>query len=124
DTLYSRIKLLSMKLSLILMFTGIFHVSAFTFGQKITLQKKNEQLGNILKEIQKQSGYNILYDSSLIPATLLVDINVTNQNLNSTLNAVLDKHNLGYKIMDKNIILNHKKVIASAPTTQTTPGQQ
>src|SRR5690606_32389227 len=74
--------------------------------------------------IQKQSGYNILYDSSLIPATLLVDINVTNQNLNSTLNAVLDKHNLGYKIMDKNIILNHKKVIASAPTTQTTPGQQ
>ena len=124
DTLYSRFKLLSMKLSLILMFIGILHVSAFAFAQKITLQKKNEKLGNVLQEIQKQSGYNILYDSSLIPHNLLVDINVINQNLNNTLDVLLDKHNLGYKIMDKNIILNRKKINPTAPTSLASEIQQ
>lgn len=106
NTIFIRPKLLTMKLALALMFAGIVQVNAFTQTEQVTLQKKNVKLTTVLKEIQKQSGYNILYDSALIPSSLLVDINVKDQNINSTLDGLLNKYNLAFKIMDKNIILN------------------
>ena len=117
DAVCIKPKLLSMKLAMALMFVGIMQVNAFTYGQKVTLQKKNVKLTSVLKEIQKQSGYNILYDSSLIPSSLLVDINVKDQNINSTLDELLNRYNLTYRIVDKNIILNSKKDIAEIPNT-------
>src|SRR5690606_29619609 len=99
---------LSMKLSVILMFSGIMQVSAYTYGQKVTIHKKNVKLTNVLKEIQKQSGYNILYDSALVPSNLTLDVNLHNEGVDKTLSTILRTYELEYKIVDKNIILSRK----------------
>lgn len=105
---YLRPKLLSMKLSVILMFSSIMQVSAYTYGQKVTIRQKNVTLTSVLKHIQKQSGYNILYESTLVPTNLKLDVNLQNEDINNSLSTVLDNHNLTYKIVDKNVILTRK----------------
>ena len=114
DTVCIKPKLLTMQLSLVLMFTGILQVSAFSYGQNITLQKKNIKLTTVLRELQKQSGYNILYDSSLIPSSWVVDIHVNNQPITKTLQVLLHESSLEFSMMDKNIILNRKKLSPSS----------
>lgn len=105
---YLRPKLLSMKLSVILMFSGILQVSAYTYGQKVTIRQKNVTLTNVLKDIQKQSGYNILYESTLVPKFSKLDVNLQNEDVEKSLSTVLNTHNLTYKIVDKNVILTRK----------------
>lgn len=113
--LHRKQKYLSMKLALILMVTGTLQASALTFGQSITLKKKNVKMTAVLKEIQKQSGYNIFYNTSLIPAGLTTSIDVENYPLDKTLSKILDQHHYEYKIIDKNIILSKRKNIGANP---------
>src|SRR5699024_6576291 len=58
-----------MKLSLILplLLTANMYVSALTFGQNFTLNKKGIQVEVLLNELQRQTGYNIFYDEAIVP---------------------------------------------------------
>src|SRR5690606_36456879 len=102
-------RLLVMKLSLFLMLVSTLQVSAFTFGQKVTLSRKNVKLTAVLKDIQKQSGYNIFYDKSIVPANALVDLQVNDTHVEKVLTGLLEQFHIGYKLVDKNIILMRKE---------------
>lgn len=103
-------KYLSMKLTLLLICAGVLHASAVTLGQTVTINKKNEKMTQVLKEIQKQTGYHIFYESSLIPDNLVVSLSAKDQRIEPTLNQLLSKHGYEYKIVDKNIILSHSSL--------------
>ncbi|NGM65688.1 SusC/RagA family TonB-linked outer membrane protein [Sphingobacterium sp. SGR-19] len=105
-----------MKLSLILMIVSTLQVSAFTFGQKVTLSRKNVKLTAVLKDIQKLSGYNIFYDKSVVPANALVDLHVNDVYVEKVLDGLLEKFHIGYKLVDKNIILMRKENASIAST--------
>lgn len=96
---------LSMKLSLLLLFAITIQVNAYTYGQKITLQKSDVKLVTVLKDIQKQSGYNIFYEKSLFPASLTVDVHSDNLSVEQVLSDILTPHNIDFRVMDKNIVL-------------------
>lgn len=117
-------RLFVMKLSLILMFVGTLQVSAFTFGQKITLSRKNVKLTTVLKDIQKLSGYNIFYDKSIIPANALVDLHVNDVHVEKALGGLLEKFHIGYKLVDKNIILMRKEDPSMTITGNRIPAQE
>lgn len=54
--------LLSMKLTILLLFVAFLHVNAGSFAQKnITLNEKNASLQKVLKAIKSQSGYNVFF---------------------------------------------------------------
>lgn len=117
-------RLLVMKLSLILMFVGTLQVSAFTFGQKVTLSRKNVKLTAVLKDIQKLSGYNIFYDKSIIPANASVDLHVNDVHVEKVLGGLLEKFHIGYKLVDKNIILMRKEDPSMTITGNMMPAQE
>lgn len=112
--LHRHIYKLSMKLALLLLFAGTAHASAPTFEQSITLKKTNAKMTAILKDIQRQSGYNIFYDASVVSANLTVSVDFNKNPLVQTLEALFKDHDLEYSIMDKNIILKR-----SAPLNNT-----
>lgn len=112
--LHRHIYKLSMKLALLLLFAGTAHASAPTFGQSITLKKTNAKMTAILKDIQRQSGYNIFYDASVVSANLTVSVDFNKNPLVQTLETLFKDHDLEYSIMDKNIILKR-----SAPLNNT-----
>ncbi len=105
-----------MKLSLAipLLLAGTLQVQAFVFGQTLTLKKSNIGLAQFLREVQKQSGYNIFYNESLIPGQQDLNVAYKNVAFESALKDVLDRYQLEYRIIDKNIILSKQKR-ATAP---------
>ncbi|MGO1721952.1 MAG: TonB-dependent receptor plug domain-containing protein, partial [Sphingobacterium sp.] len=117
-----------MKLALALMFAGIIHVSATSLGQTVTLSKKNVPMGTVLKDLQKQSGYNIFYDDNLVPENLRVSINLKNQPLDQALDDLLSQHGLDYHLVENNIILRKAQtktvVQTDSPTIEKIVKQQ
>lgn len=97
--------LLVMKLTTILLLFMCMTASAKGFSQ-ITLTEKNVPLSNVLKKIQRQSGYDILYKYELIQEVGNVTVNVRNVSLKEALEACLDGKDLNYKIIGKAIVVS------------------
>src|SRR5690606_26157619 len=123
---WRRCKSIQLKLSIILLFAGTLQVCAMTYGQNITLNKKNVKLSAVLKEIEKQSGYHIFYDNSVIPAQAIVSVNYENENVERVVKQLLAAYNVAYSIVDRNIILNRAetKPAGSAPVKRSVLGIQ
>lgn len=104
----STFKPLVMKLSIAvpLLFAASLTTYAGSFGQTINLRKSKASLESLLRDIQKQSGYNILYKESLVPKTRTADVKFINAPLETVLNELLGKYNISYKVVDNNIILS------------------
>lgn len=106
--LYHKIWLI-MRLTIAILIVSLLQVSAATFGQKITINQNNIQLSSIFKEIRKQSGYDVFYDSKTIPKTQKINISIQNANLEDALNTVLKGSSLHYEIDGKIIIIKKKE---------------
>lgn len=98
---------IAMRLSLAipLLLAATIQVNAYTFGQRITLDRKNAKLELVLKDLQKQSGYNIFYAEALLANTKNVNVNYHNAPLEQVLKDLLTQHQLNYQLVDKDIIL-------------------
>lgn len=99
---------ITMPLVIFLILFATLQSSADTFAQSITLKKKGVSLTSVLQEFQKQSGYNVFYEASLMTDDETVSVNYKNTDVFVALENLLAPFQLGYKLVDKNIIL-HKK---------------
>ena len=81
-------------------------ISANTFGQRVTLNKKNAALESVLKEIRLQSGYNFIYNANLIEKAETVTIRIADATVEEALAEILKEGNLTFEIKDKTIILD------------------
>lgn len=110
-----------MKLSLALPFLlmATLQVNASAFGQEVTLQRKNVKLDYVLRELQKQSGYNILFDQRIIPAAARVNVNYKDAELNQVLIELLAPYGIHFRQTGKNIVLNQKPTPTAIPPSRT-----
>lgn len=113
-----------MKLSLALPFLlmATLHVNASVLAQEVTLKKRGVKLDHVLRELQKQSGYNILFDQRIIPKSATVNVHYENVQLNKVLDELLVPFGIKYKQAGKNIVLN-KDATTSPETIQINPQQ-
>src|SRR5690606_1952372 len=97
----------AMKLSCILLLVSCLQVSAYSYsyGQDISLRKKQASLEEVLTDIKKQSGYHLFYDVGMIRKAGPITIDVRNVTLDEALTKSLVGQGLSYKIVDKNIII-------------------
>lgn len=93
------------------------HLSVFAFGQKVTLKQRGSLI-SILKEIKKQSGYNFLYDASVLSEVSRVKIDVVNSSVPDALNQCLKDLSLSYTITANNVIISKGKLEELRQTTQ------
>ncbi|WP_245747647.1 TonB-dependent receptor [Parapedobacter koreensis] len=94
-----------MKLSCILLLISCLQVSAFTYAQRVTLQKQQATLVEVFKDIKKQTGYHIFYDTWTIRNTKPISINVKEATIEEVLSESLKGQGLGYKLVAQNIII-------------------
>ena len=96
-----------MKVTTFLLFAFLMHVSAATFSQ-ITLKENNAQLAQVLKTVEKQSGYVFVYNNNQIQlGTITADLK--NATIEETLKTLFKNKPITYQIVDKNIVLLPKK---------------
>lgn len=92
-------------LSLLIIFIAFMQASsAESYGQKITINKKNASLKSIFHAIKQQTGYLIIYNSDdLINAT--VDVNVNQADVEEVMNKCLKDLPFTFKIVKRNILV-------------------
>lgn len=99
-----------MKLITVIMVAFIVQIHASTFGQYVTLKENNKNLRSIFKEIRKQTGYLVLYESSIVNRTAVVTVAVDKVPLNEALKIILQNQALDFEIKQKSIILSKHKI--------------
>lgn len=97
---------LIMKVVFFLLLVSILHVNASVSAQKIYINKKNTSLAEVLKEVRKQSGYNILSTGGAVKNQQVIGINLSNANIEEAMNKILQGFNLAYKIVEKNVVVS------------------
>ncbi|WP_205600292.1 SusC/RagA family TonB-linked outer membrane protein [Sphingobacterium luzhongxinii] len=107
--------LLIMQSVSIFLLVCLMQVSAATFGQYITLKQRNASLEYVLREIRKQSHYDIIYDLELIEKAKPVNIQVSGVSLDAALKRCFFNQPLTYSIDGKTITIKdieRKEMIA------------
>jgi len=100
--------LLIMKVVIIILTTCLLQVSAATFGQRVTLSETDVPLELVLKKIQEQTGYDMLYMDKLLLKAKKVTISLTNSPLEAAMDKILKDQDLTYTITDQTIIIKEK----------------
>jgi len=96
-----------MKLTTLLFFIALFHVSAKSYSQETRLSMKfeNETLENVFSKIEANSEFSIFYKNDLIKNSKQVTGEFKDALINSILDEVLKSENLAYSIKDKLIMI-------------------
>ncbi len=100
--------MLIMRLTTVILIASLLQVSAATFGQRITLHKKNAPLESVFREIRKLSGYDFFYDAKILPKDKLVDVDFKDADINEAMGQVLAGSALIYTIESKIITIKKK----------------
>src|SRR5690606_1464654 len=95
-------------------------LSASVFGQRITLEEQNATLMQVLKKIERQSGYTFFYNKKEVADLGPISISVKNESIDQTLDKILKGRSYGYEIQEKIIVLN-KKTIPDVPVRAPAP---
>lgn len=106
--------LLMTKLAISIVFLVIFQAEAkLVFAQKITLNEKNAKLQDVLKKIEKQSGYDFFYGSTRINMSKQVTIEVKNTDIKEVLTKIFEKEHLSFEFVDQNIVISKDESLVS-----------
>ncbi|MBL1410320.1 SusC/RagA family TonB-linked outer membrane protein [Sphingobacterium faecale] len=98
--------LLAMKLTTILVLLFCIQASASSFGQQVTLHLKKQRLEVALNEIQKQTGYSFLMNSSHFKNANPVTIEANKTQMRKVLDEIFADQPFNYIISDRIITVN------------------
>lgn len=113
------IYLIAMKLTFFLIVAFCFQVSASAVAQRISLHLKDRPLEYVLDELQRQSGYAIIYNPEYLKAAKPVTVNVKDEAVEKTLSLIFANQPVGYTLEENVItIVPHRKRPATAVREQ------
>jgi len=101
-----------MKLTILLAFVFTFHAFGNTYAQKLTFEKKNATLKEIMGIIQEQTGYNFIINSDVFKDAGNISISVTDLTIAETLDKCMSNLPYKYLINKKSIIISRKRGVS------------
>ncbi len=113
---------IAMKLAILLTMTLSWQVYAGAEAQQITLTVKNEPLFQVIKEVQKQSGYAFLFSMEYMQKARPVSLKVKNASLEEVLPLLFKDQPFRYSVHDK--ILRIEPAVAVHPDPPVIQQQQ
>ena len=79
---------------------------------------RKTSLGDVLKEVEKETGFIFVFDNNLVNTKQSVSFESNHSDIHETLNAVLKQTNVEYTIIDNKVILKPKSTNAIPEITQ------
>lgn len=101
--------MMRMNLIAVLITMTLMQATASSFGQTVTLHKKDADLSEVLKTIRTQTNYTFLYDSKVLKGTKPVSLNLNKASLEEALNACFKDQDLTFKIIEKTVLVKKKE---------------
>lgn len=102
-------QLAKIKNALCILCFWLFSTIGFSQTKTITIQATNTPLGTIIKSIEQQTGYRIIYNSNKVDVSKLYTLNVTNSDLENALKTLLNNSDISYALINSQILLTDKK---------------
>ena len=106
-----------MKITAILILTGILQVSAVTYAQehRISVAVENGTFYDVVSQIEKQSEFMFFYKSEEIDNNQRINLKVKDKLVSEILSEITKNNNLTYKITGKHIIITKATTTSQAP---------
>lgn len=104
-----------MKLTGLLILVTTLHVSAATFSQKVSISGKKLSLQRVFESIEKQTGYQFVYEKDILKKSRFVSLNYKNADLSTVLKKCLEEQNLSFAITTNIIVVT---VPTAVPVTK------
>ncbi len=100
---------LKMKLSIYLFIITLFQIHANTYSQntKITLDLENVSIEKVLREIESQTEFKILYNDREVDYTRRIDAKFKKQRISKILKKIFSNTSIVFEVLGKQIILKH-----------------
>ncbi|WP_316797662.1 SusC/RagA family TonB-linked outer membrane protein [Pedobacter frigidisoli] len=100
-----------MRLTAVILLTALVQLSAATMAQRVSIVEKSVPLEKVLKEIRKQSGYDIIYDLNIVLNAKPVSISVNQVNVFEAVQKSLNAQDLTFSVDGKTIIIKERNAI-------------
>ncbi|TYR35100.1 TonB-dependent receptor [Sphingobacterium phlebotomi] len=110
-----------MKLTAILMLIGCLHLSAASFSQTITVEAKKTELQELFLSIQKQTGYQVIYNKRFLQHIEPISVSASRMPLKNFLELILNPQGLTYEIREKTIMIGRAHARPVNRKTKTVP---
>jgi TonB-linked SusC/RagA family outer membrane protein len=104
-----------MKLLPVFLVMTCLQVAARSEGQTVTLSVKNVPMKQVFREIQKQTGLNVLVSEDLLAKAGLVTLHIRNMPVAEVLNLCLHDKPIGYVIEGETIVVRMKPAVIPQP---------
>ena len=105
-----------MKLPVIFLIAGMLLVNAVAFAQQVTYVKKKVLLRDLFDEINKQTGYDIIWSEKQLNHLRPIDVDFHHTPLEKVLDICLKGQALKYTIKDKRIIIQEQTPGTNGPS--------
>nr|WP_199076563.1 SusC/RagA family TonB-linked outer membrane protein [Pedobacter sp. ASV19] len=103
--------IMRINLTIIIIASCLIQVSAAGYAQKVTMDKKNTSLQDVIKEIRRQTGYDFVYTMAQMEQARPVNIKAEDASLKEVLDACFATQPFNYIIEDKVIVIRNRVVI-------------
>lgn len=115
-----------MKIIVFLLTVCLMQISAATKAQYLTIKKDRATLRELFTEIQRQTGYSVVYRAEMIDRAQRVSVNLNEVPLATAMEKILEKQPMDFAIDGKEIVLRPKpmKVRVSRMTSTGTEIQE
>ncbi len=107
------------KLTAFLYFFAFLQLSYASYSQSITYTSKQESLEKVLQVVKNQTQYEVLGTKNLLQGSLPITVKANKMPLETFLKMVFDKQPVGYKIVDRTIVLVKNRTIDNSVPTAT-----
>jgi len=105
--------IMRIKLTTVLLIVSLMQISAATFGQKVTLKGNNVTLDQVLRQIRKQTGYDVLISTSKVQNGKRINVNFKDTPLDKVMSSILKGTVFNYSIEEKTVVIAEKESIIS-----------
>ncbi len=110
-----------MRLTVYLVLLTFFQAVAgnsYSQNTKLSFRLNDAKIKEVLSEIEANSEFYFLYNSQLVDVERRVNLNVTNKQIDQILKTIFEGQNVGYTIMDRQIIIQPQIINSEAPIFQ------
>ena len=98
-----------MKITTFILFAALMQVSATGIAQRLTLVQKNATLKQVFSEINKQTGYTVIWSANEVNVNGEVSTDFNNTPLLEALDKCLENTNLTYSVENKTVVIRKKE---------------
>lgn len=111
-----RRSLITMKLVILLLITGLLQVAVASHPQQVTLKVESATIQDVLFRMSQQTGYDFIYDASHLDNNRRVSLDITDQSVRTALEACFKGVPVSFVFnTDKTVIIKPKPATSRAP---------